>query len=78
VESEALLFLLDEAGVCASAGAACASGAIEPSPVILAMGLDKTAAGGSLRCTLGRLTTEAEIRATAEVLAASVRRLRGC
>ncbi|HET6873367.1 MAG TPA: aminotransferase class V-fold PLP-dependent enzyme, partial [Acidimicrobiales bacterium] len=77
VESEALLFLLDEAGVCASAGAACASGAIEPSPVILAMGVDKTEAGGSLRCTLGRLTTEGEVRAAAWVIVESVRRLRG-
>lgn len=77
VESEALLFLLDESGVCASAGAACASGAIEPSPVILAMGVDKTEAGGSLRCTLGRLTTEADVRAAAEIIVASVRRLRG-
>ena len=41
VESEALLVLLDEAGVCASAGAACASGAMEPSPVLLAMGVPK-------------------------------------
>jgi cysteine desulfurase len=77
VESEALLFLLDEAGVCASAGAACASGAIEPSPVILAMGVDKVDAGGSLRCTLGRRSTEAEVRAAADVVVASVRRLRG-
>ena len=53
VESEALLVLLDEAGVCASAGAACASGAMEPSPVLLAMGVPKDEALSSLRLTLG-------------------------
>ena len=75
VESEALLFLLDQAGVCASAGAACASGAIEPSPVLIAMGIAKDDAGGSLRLTLGRTTTDAEVDYSAGVIIDAVRRL---
>jgi cysteine desulfurase len=76
VESESLLFLLDQAGVCASAGAACASGAIEPSPVLLAMGLAKEEAEGSLRLTLGSGTTDAEVEEAAAAVAAAVARLR--
>lgn len=77
VESEALLFLLDEKGIYASAGAACASGAIEPSPVLLAMGVDKEEAGGALRLTLGPNTTEADVRVAADAVADAVSRLRG-
>ncbi len=58
IESESLLVLLDEAGVCASAGSACASGAVEPSPVLMAMGIGKEEALSSLRLTLGATTTE--------------------
>lgn len=76
VESEALLVLLDEEGVCASAGSACASGAMEPSPVLLAMGLDKVEAQSSLRMTLGPTTTAAELDHAARVVPAAVRRLR--
>jgi cysteine desulfurase len=76
VESEALLFKLDEAGVCASAGAACASGALEPSPVLLAMGVDKQEAGSSLRLTLGPSTTSEEIEEAASIIVAAVRALR--
>jgi cysteine desulfurase len=75
-ESEALLVLLDEAGVCASAGAACASGAVEPSPILLAMGISKDEALTSLRLTLGSTTTDAEVHYAAEVIAAAVTRLR--
>ena len=53
VESEALLFLLDGAGVCASAASACASGAMEPSHVLAAMGVPRDVAVGSLRLSLG-------------------------
>src|SRR5207245_1118376 len=53
VESEALLMLLDGAGVCASAGSACASGATEPSHVLVAMGVPASRALGSLRLSLG-------------------------
>jgi cysteine desulfurase len=77
VESEALLVLLDEAGVCASAGSACASGAIEPSPVLLAMGVDARLALGSLRLTLGPTTTDADIDRALDVVPAAVARLRG-
>jgi cysteine desulfurase len=76
VESEALLVLLDEAGICASAGAACASGAMEPSPVLLAMGVSKDDALTSLRLTLGPTTTDAEVEYAAEVIPAAVAGLR--
>lgn len=76
VESEALLFLLDEKGVCASAGAACASGAIDPSPVLLAMGVGKGEAGCALRLTLGPTTTEADVRFAAAAVTEAVSRLR--
>ncbi|HEX4978725.1 MAG TPA: cysteine desulfurase family protein, partial [Acidimicrobiales bacterium] len=78
VESEALLFLLDEAGVCASAGSACASGAVEPSHVLLAMGVDRASAGGALRFSLGTSTTEEDVDAAAKALSDAVTRLRGC
>jgi cysteine desulfurase len=77
IESEALLFLLDEAGVCASAASACASGAMEPSHVLAAMGLDRSVALGALRLTLGRTTTAADVDRAIDVIGASVDRLRG-
>ena len=76
IESEALLVLLDEAGVCASAGAACASGALEPSPVLLAMGVPKEEALSSLRLTLGPTTSPAEVDLAAAAVPAAVARLR--
>ena len=76
IESESLLVLLDDAGVCASAGAACASGAVEPSPVLLAMGVDKTEALSSLRLTLGPATGSDEIEWAAEAVTVAVDRLR--
>jgi cysteine desulfurase len=77
VEAESLLFLLDEAGVCASAGAACASGAFEPSPVLMAMGVSKDEAGSCLRLTLGPDTTEADVDFAARAVVESARRLGG-
>jgi cysteine desulfurase len=77
IESEALLVLLDDAGVCASAGSACASGAMEPSHVLLAMGLSRDRALGSLRMTLGPATTDAEVEAALAAVPAAVDRLRG-
>lgn len=77
VESEALLFLLDERGVCASAGAACASGALEGSPALLAMGVDKDEATSALRLTLGANTTDDDVTAAAKAVAESVARLQG-
>jgi cysteine desulfurase len=76
VESEALLILLDDAGVCASAGSACASGALEPSHVLLAMGHDEDDALGSLRLTLGPTTTDAEVDVALAVIPSAVTHLR--
>ena len=76
IESEALLFLLDEAGVCASAASACASGAMEPSHVLAAMGVDRSKALGSLRLTLGHTTTAADVDRAIDVIGASVDQLR--
>jgi cysteine desulfurase len=70
-DSESMVFLLDEMGVCASAGAACASGAAEPSPVLLAMGVDKSEAACALRLTLGPATTDADVDAAAAAVAAA-------
>ncbi len=61
LSSEALLLALSERGVYVSAGAACASGSLEPSPVLLAMGVPERVAYGSIRLSLSRDTTEAEI-----------------
>jgi cysteine desulfurase len=76
VENEALLFLLDEEGVCASAASACASGAMEPSHVLAAMGVSRALAGGALRATLGRTTTEEDIDRATDVIVGAVRALR--
>ena len=75
VESEALLFLLDEAGVCASAGSACASGALEPSHVLVAMGVPADEARGALRLSLGWCSTEADIDVALRAVPEAVGRL---
>ena len=76
VESEALLFLLDEAGVCASAASACASGAMEPSHVLRAMGVDSRFVKGALRLSLGHTTTEQDVETAVVAVVRSVKRLR--
>ncbi len=76
IESETLLVLLDRAGVAASAGSACASGALHASHVLLAMGIAKEKALGSLRLTLGPDTTEAEITHALVMIAECVAKLR--
>ena len=76
VESEALLFLLDEAGICASAGSACASGAIEPSHVLTAMGIGADEARSSLRLSLGATTTGEDVDFAVKVIPDVVGRLR--
>jgi len=68
LEAELLLERLDRAGICASAGAACTSAGTEPSHVLLAMGLDERGALSSVRFSLGRDNTAAEIDALLEVL----------
>ena len=77
VESEALLVLLDDAGVCASAGSACASGAMEPSHVLAAMGVPRAEALGSLRLSLGVTTTDDEVDVALKTVPEAVARLRG-
>jgi cysteine desulfurase len=76
VDAEALLIALDMQGIAASFGAACQSGATEPSHVLLAMGLPPTEARSSLRLSLSRLTTEAEIDEALRILPATVAHLR--
>jgi cysteine desulfurase len=76
IESEALLILLDQEGVCASAGSACTSGAIEPSHVLSAMGVPVGEALGSLRLSLGASTTDDDIDRALAVVPAAVARLR--
>jgi len=76
IESEALLVMLDEAGVCASAGSACASGAMEPSHVLAAMGIAKSQALGSLRMSLGAATTHDEVDVALKVVPDAIARLR--
>ncbi len=61
VEGELLLLMLDEHGVCASSGSACSSGSLEPSHVLLAVGLPPEIAHGSLRLSLGPDNTETDV-----------------
>ena len=76
VESEALLFLLERHGLSASAGSSCASGAQEPSHVLAAMGVDRTAALGSVRLSLGHASTPADVDHALAVVPATVAQLR--
>jgi cysteine desulfurase len=76
IESESLLFLLDEAEICASAASACASGAMDPSHVLAAMGVDRALAAGALRMSLGHTSTEHDVERAVDVVVDSVRRLR--
>jgi cysteine desulfurase len=76
VESEALLVLLDEEEVHASAGSACASGAMEPSHVLVAMGLSASEAGSSVRLTLGATSTDHDVDRALEVIPKAVAHLR--
>ncbi|MDQ3640649.1 MAG: aminotransferase class V-fold PLP-dependent enzyme, partial [Actinomycetota bacterium] len=76
VESESLLVLLDAAGVYASAGSACASGAVDPSHVLAAMGMSRAQAIGSLRLSLGPGTTQADVDLALAVIPPAVERLR--
>ncbi|MCX7792683.1 MAG: cysteine desulfurase, partial [Chloroflexaceae bacterium] len=68
IEGESLLLLLDQAGICASSGSACTSGSLEPSHVLLALGLSPAAANGSVRFSLGHGITEADITYVLETL----------
>ena len=76
VESEALLFLLERAGVYASAASSCASGAQDPSHVLAAMGVPRELAQGSLRLSLGWPSTDADVDIALEAVPAAVAQLR--
>lgn len=77
VSGESLLLLLDSRGICASSGSACASGALDPSHVLLSLGLASEIAQGSLRISLDISNTEEEIDYMLEVIPQVVEQLRG-
>jgi cysteine desulfurase len=76
LEGEALVIALDLKGLACSTGAACSSGAVEPSHVLTAIGLPASDARASIRFSLGRHTTESEIAAALEIIPAAVSQLR--
>ena len=76
VEGESLLLNLDMKGIAASSGSACTSGSLDPSHVLLAMGLDHATAHGSLRLSLSKLTTDDEVDYFLAEFPAIVARLR--
>lgn len=76
VEGESMLLNLDLEGICASTGSACSSASLEPSHVLLALGLSPEQAHGSLRFTLGRENTEADVERVLTVLPGIVAKLR--
>ncbi len=76
IEGEALIIALDLKGLACSTGAACSSGAVEPSHVLTAIGLSASDARASIRFSLGRHTTESEIATALELIPAAVAQLR--
>ena len=76
IEGESMLILLDQAGICGSSGSACTSGSLDPSHVLLAIGLPHEIAHGSLRLTLSAETTMEQIDFTVDCLKKIVERLR--
>ncbi len=76
VEGESILLNLDLQGICASTGSACSSANLEPSHVLSAMGLTREQAHGSLRFTLGKWSTEAEVERVLDILPGIVAKLR--
>ena len=76
VEGEAILLRMDEYGICASSGSACTSGSLEPSHVLRTMGVPFTAIHGSIRFSLSRYTSDAEIDRVIEVMPGIVMELR--
>ena len=77
IEGESMLIMLDDKGICGSSGSACTSGSLDPSHVLLAIGLPHEIAHGSLRLTLSEETTKEDIDYTVDSLKAIVARLRG-
>ena len=76
IEGESILFSLDLAGIAVSSGSACSSGSLEPSHVLLAMGVDEAVAHGSIRFSFGKHNTMAEVDYTVDKLKEIVARLR--
>jgi len=76
IEGESMLILLDQSGICGSSGSACTSGSLDPSHVLLAIGLPHEIAHGSLRLTLSEKTTMEDIDFTVDKLKAIIERLR--
>ena len=76
IEGESLLIMLDMKGICASSGSACTSGSLDPSHVLLAIGLKHEEAHGSLRLTLSEESTKEEMDIVAEEVKKIVQRLR--
>jgi cysteine desulfurase len=76
IEGEAMVIALDLKGLACSTGAACSSGALEPSHVLMALGLVPEDARATLRLSLGRQTTEAEIDFALETIPPVIERLR--
>lgn len=76
IEGESLLLMLDQAGICASSGSACTSGSLDPSHVLLALGLTHEVAHGSLRLTISEDTTDEDIDYILDKLPPIVERLR--
>lgn len=76
IEGESILLMLNELGICASSGSACTSGSLEPSHVLRAMGVPYTAAHGSIRFSLCRYNTDAEIDFIIEKIPPIISRLR--
>lgn len=76
IEGEAILFMLNQHDICASSGSACTSGSLDPSHVLMAMGLPYTILHGSIRFSLSRFTTEADIQAVVAVMPEIICKLR--
>lgn len=76
VEGETVLILLDQAGICASAGSACTSGSLEPSHVLLSLGVNQELAHGSLRISMGEDTTKEDLDFVVDKLKEIIPRLR--
>lgn len=77
IEGESLLLLLDDKGICASSGSACTSGSLDPSHVLLALGLPHEVAHGSLRLSLSEYNTDRDVDAILDVVPKVVEYLRG-
>jgi cysteine desulfurase len=76
IEAEGALLLLDEAGICCSAGSACTSGSVHPSHVLKAMGFSNDRARASLRFSFGRFNSEADLESALSIVPAVVEKLR--